>query len=314
MAALYLPLTRVVEVLLGGGALLDYALLHKSNVGGEGMSQFHFISGLPRSGSTLLSAILLQNPRFHAGMTSPVGSLFSSVLQQCSAGSEFGSVIDTDLRRRLLRGLFDSYYADKADKPVIFDTNRQWCARLPALQDLFPQAKTIACVRNVAWVLDSLERLYRANPFENTKLFNDDDERNTVYSRCETLAQRNRLVGFAWTALKEAYYGENAESLLIVDYDLLSQAPERVMRLVYDFIGEPWYEHDFNRLTYDAPAFDQALGVAGLHKVRPEVAPQARRTLLPPDLFEKYAALSFWRDGASSAANVIRMKTDAAIN
>jgi hypothetical protein len=93
-------------------------------------------------------------------MTSPVGTLFSSVLQQCSAGSEFGSVIDTDLRRRLLRGLFDSYYADKADKPVIFDTNRQWCARLPALQDLFPQAKTIACVRNVAWILDSLERLY----------------------------------------------------------------------------------------------------------------------------------------------------------
>jgi sulfotransferase len=114
------------------------------------LSKFHFISGLPRSGSTLLSAILLQNPRFHAGMTSPVGTLFSSVLQQCSAGSEFGSVIDTDLRRRLLRGLFDSYYADKADKPVIFDTNRQWCARLPALQDLFPQAKTIACVRNVA--------------------------------------------------------------------------------------------------------------------------------------------------------------------
>ena len=33
--------------------------------------QYHFISGLPRSGSTLLSAILLQNPRFHAGMSSP---------------------------------------------------------------------------------------------------------------------------------------------------------------------------------------------------------------------------------------------------
>jgi sulfotransferase len=29
----------------------------------------HFISGLPRAGSTLLSAILRQNPRFRAGMT-----------------------------------------------------------------------------------------------------------------------------------------------------------------------------------------------------------------------------------------------------
>nr|WP_207202169.1 MULTISPECIES: sulfotransferase [unclassified Pseudomonas] len=278
------------------------------------MPNFHFISGLPRSGSTLLSAILLQNPRFHAGMTSPVGSLFASVLGQCSAGSEFGSVIDTAMRRRLLGGLFNSYYADKADKPVIFDTNRQWCSRLPALTDLFPQCKVIACVRNVAWVMDSIERLYRANPFENTKLFNDDVERNTVYSRVETLAQRNRLVGFAWAALKEAYYGEHADSLLIVDYDLLSQAPERVMRLVYEFIGEPWFEHDFEHLAYDAPEFDQALGVAGLHKVKPRVALQSRRTILPPDLFEQYSKLSFWLDGSASAANVIRMKAETAIS
>ncbi|MGB3124234.1 MAG: sulfotransferase [Pseudomonas sp.] len=276
--------------------------------------QYHFISGLPRSGSTLLSAILLQNPRFHAGMTSPVGSLFCSVLDQCSAGSEFGAVIDTHMRRRLLRGLFDSYYADKADKPVVFDTNRLWSSRLPAINDLFPQAKVIACVRNVAWVMDSLERLYRANPFENTKLFVDAAERNTVYSRCETLAQRNRLVGFAWAALKEAYYGEHADSLLIIDYDLLSQAPERVMRLVYDFIDEPWFEHDFDNLAYDAPAFDQALGVSGLHKVQPKVRLQTRRTILPPDLFQQYAELSFWLDGSASAANVIRMKADAAIS
>ncbi|MBK5538265.1 sulfotransferase [Pseudomonas sp. TH05] len=280
----------------------------------KGLPNFHFISGLPRSGSTLLSAILLQNPRFHAGMTSPVGSLFASVLGQCSAGSEFGSVIDTAMRRRLLGGLFNSYYADKADKPVIFDTNRQWCSRLPALTDLFPQCKVIACVRNVAWVMDSIERLYRANPFENTKLFNDDVERNTVYSRVETLAQRNRLVGFAWAALKEAYYGEHADSLLIVDYDLLSQAPERVMRLVYEFIGEPWFEHDFEHLAYDAPEFDQALGVAGLHKVKPRVALQSRRTILPPDLFEQYSKLSFWLDGSASAANVIRMKAETAIS
>ncbi|WP_460111887.1 sulfotransferase family protein [Pseudomonas sp. H3_D04] len=278
------------------------------------MQQYHFISGLPRSGSTLLSAILLQNPRFHAGMTSPVGALFSGVLEQCSAGSEFGAVIDTDLRRRLLRGLFDSFYADKADKPVVFDTNRLWSSRLPAISDLFPQAKFIACVRNVAWVMDSIERLYRANPFENTKLFGDAIERNTVYSRCETLAQRNRLVGFAWAALKEAYYGEHAESLLIVDYDLLTQAPDRVMRLVYDFIGEPWFEHDFDHLAYDAPAFDQALGVSGLHKVKPRVELQSRRTILPPDLFKQYAELSFWLDGSASAANVIRMKADAAIS
>lgn len=269
--------------------------------------QFHFISGLPRSGSTLLSALLLQNPRFHAGMTSPVSALFAGMMQNFSAGSEFGPVITREQRQRLARGLFENYYADH-NREIIFDTSRMWCARLPALLDLYPDAKIIACVRNVAWIMDSIERLYRANPYENTKLFADDSERNTVTSRVETLAQRNRLVGFAWEALKEAYYGEQAKSMLVVEYDLLARSPEPVLRLVYDFIGEPWFEHDFDNVAYDTPEFDQALGLSGLHRVRPKVRASTRRTVLPPDLFQQYAALSFWQDGAGSEANVIRIQ------
>jgi len=283
--------------------------LHNDDLrdGGPG-PRFHFISGLPRSGSTLLAALLQQNPRFRAGMTSPVGTLFSTLLNQFGAGSEFGPVITKEQRRRLLRGLFHAYYDEPSPHPVVFDTNRLWCAKLPALLDLFPDTRVIACVRNVAWVMDSLERLVRADPFENTKLFGDDTERNSVYSRVDTLAQRNRLVGFAWSALKEAYYGEHAASLLVIDYELLAQSPDKVMRLVYEFIGERWFAHDFEQVAYDAPEFDQALGLAGLHKVRPTVGLQERRTVLPPDLFEKYAALSFWQDGSGSAANVIRIK------
>jgi len=267
---------------------------------------FHFISGLPRAGSTLLSAMLRQNPRFHAGMSSPVGAFMTGLLDQVSAGTEFGPVVTQAQRRRLLRGLFDSYYADQPDKPVVFDTNRLWSAKLPAILDLFPEAKVIACVRNVAWVMDSIERLYRANPYENTRLFGDAVERNTVYSRVDTLGQRNRLVGFAWTAIKEAFYSEQAKSLLLVDYDLLASAPEKVLPLVYRFIGEPWYEgHDFQNLAFDAPEFDTALGLSGLHKVRPRVSLEPRRTVLPPDLFAQYDLMSFWTDRSNSRASVI---------
>ena len=116
------------------------------------MARYHFISGLPRSGSTLLAAILRQNPRFRAGMTSPVGALVQGVLAQVSAGSEFGAMVDREMRRRLLKGLFDSYYTDAPADSVVFDTNRAWCARMGTVHDIFPEAKVIACVRNVAWV------------------------------------------------------------------------------------------------------------------------------------------------------------------
>lgn len=38
----------------------------------EEAKKYYFISGLPRSGSTLLANILAQNPRFHATATSGI--------------------------------------------------------------------------------------------------------------------------------------------------------------------------------------------------------------------------------------------------
>jgi sulfotransferase len=260
---------------------------------------YHFISGLPRSGSTLLSALLRQNPRFHAGMSSPVASFFESIIAQVSAGSELSSMVDQPQRARLLKGLFDSYYAD-IDKPVIFDTNRAWTSQLPALMTLYPDAKIICCVRDVAWVMDSLERQFRSNTFENTRLFNSPSERSTVYTRVEALANANRLVGFPWHALREACYSDYATRVLLVEYDLMAARPADVFKLIYEFLGEKPFAHDFENVTYDAPEFDAQLGLDGLHRVHTKVAPRTRQTILPPDLFERYTKLAFWRDMPTS--------------
>ena len=166
-------------------------------------NSFHFISGLPRSGSTMLAALLRQNPRFHAGMSSPVATLFEGMVGQVSAGSELSTMVDTDQRRRLLKGLFDSYCGEHEEE-VIFDTNRAWTGKLSALLQVFPDAKVICCVRDICWIMDSLERQFRGDAFENTALFNNPAERATVYTRLEALAHANRLVGFPYHALREA--------------------------------------------------------------------------------------------------------------
>lgn len=274
-----------------------------------GPARMHFISGMPRSGSTLLAALLRQNPRFHASMSSGLAPLVTANLDLLSGGTELPLLIPAERRPAILRALLDVYYSGPDRKPVVFDTNRTWCARLPLLADLVPDAKVIATVRDVPWVLDSLERKFRQDPYETTRLFGGDGERATVYSRVEALARHNRLVGYAWTALKEAYYGEQSNRLLVVDYEYLARAPLKVLRLIYDFIGEPWYDgHDVENVVYDAPEFDTALGVKGLHKVRPQVRFEPRRTILPPDLFAKYNGMDFWKDPAGSAAHTIAPK------
>ena len=197
-------------------------------------------------------------------------------------------MVNDDQRARLLRGLFDSYYADNPAE-VIFDTNRAWTARMSEALRLFPKAKFICCVRDLAWVMDSMERQFRDRTFENTGLFGTPAERATVYTRTEALASSYRLVGFSYQALREACWGEHADRLVIIDYDILVARPKEVIDLLYGFFEEPAFKHDFENVEYDAASFDEQLGMNGLHRVRPKVEARPRQTILPPDVFEKYA-------------------------
>ena len=257
----------------------------------------HFIAGLPRAGSTLLSALLRQNPRFSAGMTSPVGSIFNAMLGVTSARNEGSVFIDDEHRQRLLRAVFDAYYADIHPSKLVFDTNRQWTTKLPALVKLFPAAKVICCVRNPAWVIDSLESLIRRNAFELSGIFNFEPG-GTVYSRVEGLSKGDGMAGYAWNALREGVYGPQADRLVLVRYESLTTNPLGTLAAIYDAIGEKLFAHDPEHIepASDMVGFDVRLGTPGLHNVRPCVRFEERPTVLPPDLFAKFERDAFWED------------------
>jgi len=96
---------------------------------------------------------------------------------------------------------------------------------------------------------------------------------------------------------------------MIVEYDMLTQRPAEVLGLIYQFLDEEIYQHDLEPVSYDAPEFDSQLGLDGLHRVHKKVAPRPRQTILPPDLFEKFSRLAFWRDLKNSKAFRITAET-----
>lgn len=268
-------------------------------------SKFRFIAGLPRSGSTLLSALLRQNPKFHASMSSPLARMASSVLVEMTG--EDAPLVSPEKRSRVLRGLFDSFYAEEAaTREVVFDTNRGWGARLPLLAELLGEVKMICMVRDLASVMDSFEILVRRNVFSRSALFQTEPERATVYSRAEALLLPNRTIGYALAALKEAFYGEHASSLLLVEYDDLVDRPGPTLQLIYQFLGEPAFEHCFDTLQYDAPGFDAGIATPGLHFVKPTVQAATRQSVLPPDLHDRLAQLNFWRQPGHTRAQIVR--------
>jgi sulfotransferase len=258
------------------------------------MAAIHFISGLPRSGSTLLAALLRQNPRFEAGMSGPLAGLFGALLSEMSARNEYSVFIDDRKRQRILHGLFDNFYADCLAE-VIFDTNRAWCAWMPAMTKLFPDAKVIACVRDLPWVIDSIERLVQRNVFSPSSIFNY-SAGGTVYTRANATAAADGMVGAPYDALKQACYGAQRDRLLLVQYETLTSDPAKTLHAIYDFLDQPAYDHDFEHVDYDVTEFDDRAGTPGLHTVRKTVKSESRESLLPPDLFNRFVNDAFWRD------------------
>lgn len=267
------------------------------------MKKLCFISGLPRSGTTLLAALLRQNPRCHANMSGPLAGMLDVLVAEMSS-NEFSEFIDDERRWNVLRGVAEGYYANVSAE-VVFDTNRAWCGRMPLLAHLFPQSKVIACVRHMPWIIDSFEQMYRRHPLRATSMFGYDST-TTVYARVEKIAAGNGPVGYAFNALKEAYFGASATGrLMLLQYETLVEDPSKAMDAVYRFIEEDGFQHDFQHVEFATVAYDQKMGLPGLHAVRPAVALTPRETLLPPDLYNRFEHDSFWRQAGARREGIL---------
>lgn len=247
------------------------------------MKKYHFIAGLPRSGTTLLSTILKQNPRFEASISGPLARIVRATIQESNGQGGYQTECPPEKVKNILGGIFDNYYNDSS-KEVAFNTNRGWPLLLSTTKDLYPESKLLMCVRDVGWVLDSFETLFRKNPYSFTNMFSKEQNTN-VYSRCQTLLDNSATLGFAYAAVKEGITSEHKSSIMVIDYDNLAKNPEMIMKAVYNFIDEPYYQHDFDNVEASYDEFDMEVNLPGLHKTRKKVQHIQRESVIPPDIW-----------------------------
>ncbi len=92
------------------------------------------MAGMPRSGSTLLSSILNQNPRFYSGPSSPVlGSMITSY-QHFINDELYKAFPKEEQVGKIVGSIIDGYYSD-IDKPVVIDKNRGWTSSVKYVED-----------------------------------------------------------------------------------------------------------------------------------------------------------------------------------
>lgn len=260
---------------------------------------FHFISGMPRSGSQLICNILSQNPRFHVSPTSGILDIIFSVRNNWDELIEFKANPNEEGKKRVLRGILESYYADR-EEPVIIDKSRGWLAYLELVEMILERpAKVLVPVRDLRDILASFEKLWRqgasnrqiAQERENYFLW------QTVEGRCQVWVNQNQPVGLAFNRIKDALGRGFKDRLHFVRYEDLTRYPKRTMLMLYNFLEEDYFEHDFDSVEQVIFEHDVVYGLGSeLHTIRPKVEPQPPQwiSVLGEEVAEKYKGLELW--------------------
>lgn len=254
--------------------------------------QFHFISGLPRSGSTVLASILSQNPSVFVTPTSP---MLDQLIENQNIWHNLQTVkanpmpVQLDnITRRMINGMWQH-----VDKPIVIDKNRGWGKNMPAAEILFGKPmKMIAVKRDLPSIMASWLTLLKNNPsnyldqklMQEGKIINDETRMDDMWEN---------MVRDCFEALQKAL--EDARSqVLLVEYDDIVSRPTEVLMVIEQFLGLPKCQYDLEHIVNKYTDDDlSAWGLDGMHKIRSELkkTSQDPREVLGDELFNKYAII-----------------------
>jgi sulfotransferase len=266
----------------------------------------HYIAGLPRSGSTLLSALLNQNPRFYSGPSSPVIGIMMQMQADLSQNELYLAYPKPQQATELVASVASHYYSD-VNNPVVFDKNRSWPNNIGMIFGFLNDNPKILCpVRDVSEILTSFITMHRRNPYEVGGRINFIDEMLiksniplTDDNRCQFLAGPNGILGQSYNGMKQLVVEGKQRFMHFIEYNDLVNNPKETMKQIYDFLEEPYFEHDFENIENihrenDAPTY----GFADMHDVRKKLSSVSTdpSTVLSPGIMQSCENTAFWHN------------------
>ena len=270
------------------------------------------MAGLPRSGSTLLSTLLNQNPRFYSGPSSPVLGTMYSAHEYFISNELYTGYPKPDAVNKIIESIIENWYYD-VEKPIVIDKNRAWCARVPFIEGYIKQeAKIIVPVRRIDEILASILTMIKRNPFqEGQPRINFVDEQLVKMNipindetRCQYLLTSQG--GIVWESLNATKIGVDeghSDKFHYVDYNDLVTDPQGQLNEIYEFLGEEPFEHTFDNLSNQYREDDiTTYGLGDMHEVHSKLEKVSSdpSSVLPDSIIELYnnnkKTLEFWND------------------
>jgi len=219
---------------------------------------------MPRSGNTLFSTVMNQNPDIAATANSVTLEIMKDIflLKQTDVFKNFPDHKSLD---NVLDSVYDNYYKDWL-QDIIIDRGPVMTRPNFALMQKHCKLsfKCIILTRDLLDVLASYMQWYTQNPdsFIN-KLNLKNDEQKLSY-----VMNKDGAVAKSLEAIKNAY--NYPDICHFVKYDDLVENPEQEFKKIYEFIEEPYYPHYFDNLqtlNVNNIKYDDTVVGSNMHKL-----------------------------------------------
>lgn len=263
---------------------------------------FFFMAGLPRSGTTLLSAILNQNPNIFASAGSPMlhamGGVYNLYYEQSNIdvprNQDISNVIDA-----IPHALYKDY-----EQSIIIDKDFNWTSDVPfsILEHHIKNPIKIICpVRNVLEILSSFNTLAENDPgnkkdIEISNMFSEDmpmADKRAIY----WMENDHSEISISLEGMKKAKHSYFDDIIHFVEYDDLINNPKEEIEKIYKFLDISEFEHNFKSIKQVFNNTD-AYGLKNHHAVRPAIEKTSvdPKTVFSSEILNKYSNLEFWRN------------------
>ena len=235
-----------------------------------------FNSSLPRSGSTLLQNVLMQNPEIYSTPTSGVIEFLLTARTLYTTGDAFKAQDPNEMQKAFQgfckEGLY-GYFNSLTDRPYAIDKSRAWLGNYRFSNFIEPNPKIIVMVRDLRGIFASMEKNYRKNPHKDPQIVNGAQLKNMNTNTRLDHFSVSPPVGPALEWLYDSIQQGYDKNVLFIRFEDFTRNPEAEMKRVYNYLELPYFQHDFNnveQLTYEN---DVIHGIFGNHQIKSKIEP-----------------------------------------
>ena len=251
-----------------------------------------FLIAMPRSGNTLFASIMNQNPK----IVCTANSITLEIMKDLFLLKEtdvFQNYPDHRSLDNVLDVVYDIYYKDWPQKIIIDRGPVTTPGNFALMKKHFKRPfKCIVLLRDLMDVLASYMKWYTKNPdaFPNKYNCKNDDEKLSM------IMNKDGAVAKDLQAIKNSY--NYPEMCLYIKYNDLVSQPEQEIKKIYDFIGEPYFNHNFKdlkQININGIGYNDTVVGKNMHTIRTEIKKEYNSYInkIPERIRQKYEHIKF---------------------